>query len=136
MIRNNRTLLLYILSGVLLFAVGGCSKASNEIQTFRDVPIYPNAVLIENAEGRAVFLVELLSLSVFKGYYKNHMPSYGWKMVGEGPNISTWLKDGQEVIVTYSFPRSNSRSKKDGIINALHPESPPVLITFIFSDKD
>jgi hypothetical protein len=81
--RFNKRKLSYLVVIILLIlmVLMGCQKSNAEIQSYCDIPVYPNAELVENNPDKAVFLVESLSLSTFKEFYKNNLPVYGWKNI-------------------------------------------------------
>ncbi|MEL7568160.1 MAG: hypothetical protein AAGU27_25250 [Dehalobacterium sp.] len=113
----------------------GYQKSNTEIQTFCDIPVYPNAALVENDQDKAVFLVESLALSTFKEFYKNNLPVYGWKTIKDGSSTITCERNNQKVIIAYDFPRLPHNEFHDGVINARQPDNPPVFIKIIFSEN-
>jgi len=120
---------------LILMVLMGCQKSNTEIQTFCDIPVYPNAALFENEQNRAVFLVESLSLSSFKEFYKNNLPIYGWKIIKDISNTITCEKNNQKVIIAYDFSKLPHNEFHVGVIDAGQPNNPPVFIRIIFSEN-
>lgn len=123
----------------LYLVMSGCSTNNMEVESYQGIPIYPQATLVGNAGSELVFLVDTLSLSKFKSFYKEQMPNYGWKLSLEGVNHLNYINEDREVIITYSFPDSSVKQAnldQVGLINSLNPENPPVIITLLLSEND
>lgn len=119
----------------MLMILMGCEKSKSEIQTFRDIPVYQNASLVEKDQDRAVFFVETLSLSVFKEFYRNNLPVYGWKIIKDISNTITCEKNNQKVMLTYDFSGLDYKKFHDGIIEEGQLDSPSIYITIIFLEN-